>query len=63
MYIHTSRSWKKNRKSLEDDDEGGNLCWSPFSFSPLDLSLLAFSSLAPAGLLAWRLGGLKALWA
>ena len=37
-FINTSkgsyRSWKKNRKSLDDDDdERGNLCWPIFSCS------------------------------
>ena len=41
---------EKNRKSLDDDDdERGNLCWSPFSCSsPLYLALLALASLALA---------------
>ena len=39
----------KNRKSVDDDDERGNLCWSPFSCStPLHLALLALASLALA---------------
>ena len=38
----------KNRKSLDDDDERGNLCWSPFSCSspPLHLASLALTLLA-----------------
>ena len=39
----------KNRKSLDDDDEKGNLCWSPFfCSSPLFLASLALASLALA---------------
>ena len=42
---------EKNRKSLDDDDERENLCWSPFScFSPLHLALLALNLLAFAPL-------------
>ena len=40
---------EKNRKSLDDDDERENLCWSPFSCSsPLHLASLALASLALA---------------
>ena len=40
---------EKNRKSLDDDDERGNLSWSFFSCSsPLHLALLALASLALA---------------
>ena len=42
------RSWKKIVKD-DDDDERGNLCWSPFPCSsPLDLASLALASLALA---------------
>ena len=43
---------EKNHKSLDDDDdERGNLCWSPFSCSsPLHLASLALALLALASL-------------
>ena len=42
---------EKNGKSLDDDDERKNLCWSPFSCSsPLHLASLALALLALAPL-------------
>ena len=54
---------EKNRKSLDDDDEKGNLCWALFSCSsPLHLASLAIASLALASLALALLAKRKLKW-